>query len=76
MVDLSGCARCLRWFAPGNDLGGPEGGGESMPLKAIASKIPEKYLPWVENGFWILVFAAAYVAMQKVMHPGWKLFGI
>ncbi len=30
----------------------------------------------IENGFWLLVLAIAYVAMQKAMHPGWTIFGI
>lgn len=28
-----------------------------------------------ENGFWLAVFAVAYIAMMKFMHPGWKIFG-
>lgn len=40
-----------------------------MPL------VPEKFKPWVENGFWILVLVGAFVLMQKVMHPGWTIFG-
>jgi len=28
-----------------------------------------------ENAFWITVLGAAAFAMQKVMHPGWTLFG-
>lgn len=41
-----------------------------MPLK-----IDEKYRPWIENIFWILVFAVAYIVMQKAMHPSWTIFG-
>ena len=41
-----------------------------MPLELV------KYRPWIENGFWILAFAAVYIGMQKVMHPGWTLFGL
>lgn len=36
----------------------------------------KKYLPWIENGIYILLFAVAYIVMQKVMHPGWTFFGI
>ncbi|MEW6035169.1 MAG: hypothetical protein AB1529_01020 [Candidatus Micrarchaeota archaeon] len=32
--------------------------------------------PWIENIFWIGVFIAAYIAMMKVMHPGFTFFGI
>lgn len=35
----------------------------------------KKYKPWIKNGFWILVLAIAFAAMQKAMHPGWTLFG-
>lgn len=35
-----------------------------------------KYRAWAEYAFWIAMFALAYVAMQKVMHPGWTIFGI
>lgn len=41
-----------------------------MPLE-----IPQKYKPWVENGFWIAIFALSYIAMMKIMHPGWTIFG-
>ncbi len=50
-----------------------------MPLelgkyRPWAEKV-KKYRPWVENGFWLLVLAVVYIVMQKVMHPGWTLFG-
>jgi len=35
----------------------------------------KKFKPLAKNGFWILVFAGAYIAMQKAMHPGWTIFG-
>ncbi len=41
-----------------------------MPL------VSEKYKPWIENGFWIVVLFGAYIAMNKVMHPGWTFFGL
>ena len=34
-----------------------------------------RYKKWAEYGFWIVVFAFIYIAMQKVMHPGWTIFG-
>lgn len=35
-----------------------------------------RYWPWIENGFWVIVFIVAYIAMMKVMHPGFTIFGI
>lgn len=35
-----------------------------------------KHRGWLENAFWLLVLAVAYIAMQKAMHPGWTVFGI
>ena len=45
-----------------------------MPLSFIKKSFT-KYKGWIENGFWILLFVLAYIAMQKVMHPGWTFFG-
>ena len=45
-----------------------------MPLNL--SELWEKHRGYIEAGFWILIFAVAYIAMQKVMHPGWQFFGI
>lgn len=44
-----------------------------MPLDKLQSS---RWWPWIENGFWIVVFVIAYIAMMKVMHPGYKIFGI
>jgi len=41
----------------------------------MSLEIPQKYNPWLENGFWIILFIFSYVAMMKVMHPGWTIFG-
>ena len=46
-----------------------------MPLDALRKKAG-KWWPWIENGFWAVVFIVAYIAMQKIMHPGWTIFGI
>ena len=46
-----------------------------MPLGKIKSAFGN-YWPWVETAFWIGIFGVAYIAMQKVMHPGWTFFGI
>ena len=35
-----------------------------------------KHRGLLENAFWLLVLAVAYIAMQKAMHPGWTVFGI
>jgi len=42
----------------------------------MSLNINEKYKPWLENGFWVLVLIIVFVAMQKAMHPGWTIFGI
>ena len=39
-----------------------------MPLKFEWRKL-------AENAFWIAIFVAAFIAMQKAMHPGWTLLG-
>ena len=46
-----------------------------MPLEGLKAGAG-RWWPWIENGFWIIVFAVAYIAMMKVMHPGWTIFGI
>jgi len=46
-----------------------------MPLEK-AKSLWDKHRPIIETAFRILVFAAAYIVMQKVMHPGWTIFGI
>ena len=35
----------------------------------------KKFKPLIKNGVWIIVFAAAYILMQKAMHPGWTIIG-
>ena len=45
-----------------------------MPLKTIKHRFGSSW-PWVENGFWVLVFIGVYIAMMKVMHPGWNVAG-
>lgn len=45
-----------------------------MPLGKIKSAFGN-YWPWVETIFWIGISGVAYIAMQKVMHPGWTFFG-
>src|SRR3989338_220313 len=52
-----------------------EEGGRSMPLEKIKSAFGNHW-PSVEAIFWIGIFGIAYIAMQKVMHPGWTIFGI
>ncbi len=37
--------------------------------------MPLDWRKLTENAFWMAVFTVAFVAMQKVMHPGWTLFG-
>lgn len=46
-----------------------------MPLK-IAKSVWETHRGIIETVFWIAVFGAVYIVMQKVMHPGWTFFGI
>ena len=46
-----------------------------MPLDSIKS-VFEKHKGLLETVFWIAMFGVAYIAMQKVMHPGWTFFGI
>ncbi len=46
-----------------------------MPLGKLKEKAG-KYWPLLEYGFWIAVFIFAYVAMMKVMHPGFTVFGV
>ncbi len=46
-----------------------------MPLNRLRTRAG-RWWPWIENAFWIAVFIAAYIAMMKVMHPGFTFFGI
>jgi len=39
-----------------------------MPLKFNWKKM-------AENAFWIMMLIGAFIAMQKVMHPGWTILG-
>ena len=46
-----------------------------MPLEK-AKALWGKHRPIIEAAFWILAFAAAFILMQKVMHPERTFFGI
>lgn len=48
---------------------------KNMPMK-FAKSVWENHRGIIETVFWIAVFGVAYIAMQKVMHPGWTIFGI